>query len=120
MGVVDTKDPEASGIMNNLAFDDRDGVIWRDGAMVPWRDTTLHVLSHGLHYASCVFEGERVYNGSVFKLTEHSQRLVDSARMLGFELPYTVAEIDEATRAVVAAITTVLLTNAAITLVFPS
>ena len=89
--------------MNILPFDDRDGVIWRDGALVPWRDAKMHVLSHGLHYASCVFEGERVYNGTVFKLTEHSQRLVDSARLIGFELPYTAAELDEATRAVVAA-----------------
>ena len=89
--------------MNILPFDDRDGVIWRDGALVPWRDAQMHVLSHGLHYASCVFEGERVYNGSVFKLTEHSQRLVDSARLIGFELPYSAAELDEATRAVIAA-----------------
>ncbi len=86
-----------------VPFDDRDGVIWHDGAMIAWRDATLHVLSHGLHYASCVFEGERVYNGTVFKLTEHSQRLVDSGRHLGFDLPYSVAEIDEATRAVVEA-----------------
>lgn len=89
--------------MSIIPFDDRDGVIWLNGAMIPWRDAKIHVLSHGLHYASCVFEGERVYNGSVFKLTEHSERLVRSAELLGFTLPYTAAEIDAATRAVVAA-----------------
>lgn len=89
--------------MSILPFDDRDGVIWYDGALVPWRDANLHVLSHGLHYASCVFEGERVYNGTVFKLTEHSKRLAASARILGFELPYSVAEIDAATNETVKA-----------------
>ncbi|TWA54356.1 branched chain amino acid aminotransferase [Azospirillum baldaniorum] len=89
--------------MSILPFDDRDGVIWYDGALVPWRDASLHVLSHGLHYASCVFEGERVYNGTVFKLTEHSERLAASARILGFELPYSVAEIDAATNETVKA-----------------
>jgi branched-chain amino acid aminotransferase len=77
-------------------YDDRDGEIWYDGEMVPWRDATLHVLSHALHYASAVFEGERAYNGAIFKLTEHSQRLVDSAHMLGFEIPWTVDQIDRA------------------------
>ncbi|KAA0685535.1 branched-chain amino acid aminotransferase [Azospirillum brasilense] len=89
--------------MSILPFDDRDGVIWYDGALVPWRDANLHALSHGLHYASCVFEGERVYNGTVFKLTEHSERLAASARILGFELPYSVAEIDAATNETVKA-----------------
>ncbi len=89
--------------MTILPFDDRDGPIWFDGTMVPWRDARLHVLSHGLHYASCVFEGERIYNGAVFALTEHSERLVVSARLLGFALPYSAAEIDQATREVVAA-----------------
>ncbi|AIB14160.1 branched-chain amino acid aminotransferase (plasmid) [Azospirillum argentinense] len=89
--------------MSILPFDDRDGVIWYDGALVPWRDANLHVLSHGLHYASCVFEGERVYNGTVFKLTEHSERLAASARILSFELPYSVAEIDAATNETVKA-----------------
>jgi branched-chain amino acid aminotransferase len=86
-----------------LPFDDRDGLIWLDGKLVPWREAKLHVLSHGLHYASCVFEGERVYDGQVFKLTEHSQRLVDSAIILDMELPYSTAEIDAATREVVRA-----------------
>lgn len=86
-----------------LPFDDRDGTIWMDGAMVPWRNANLHVLTHGLHYASCVFEGERVYGGTVFKLTEHSERLAFSAETLGFKLPFSVAEIEEATRQVIAA-----------------
>jgi branched-chain amino acid aminotransferase len=86
-----------------LPFDDRDGVIWLDGKLVPWREAKLHVLSHGLHYASGVFEGERVYDGQVFKLTEHSQRLVDSATILDMTLPWTTADIDSATREVVRA-----------------
>jgi branched-chain amino acid aminotransferase len=86
-----------------VPFDDRDGLIWFDGALIPWRDAKVHVLTHALHYASTVFEGERVYGGKVFKLTDHSQRLAESARILGFELPYSVAEIDEATRQTVAA-----------------
>jgi branched-chain amino acid aminotransferase len=86
-----------------IPFDDRDGTIWLDGKLVPWRDAKTHVLSHGLHYASCVFEGERVYNGQVFKLTEHSQRLIDSATTLDMTLPWSLEEIDEATRATVAA-----------------
>ena len=86
-----------------IPFDDRDGVIWFNGELVPWRDAKLHVLSHGLHYASAVFEGERVYDGRVFKLNEHSQRLVLSAELLGFHLPVTAEEIDAATRQVVAA-----------------
>jgi len=82
--------------MATQPYDDRDGESWMDGEMVPWRDATLHVLSHALHYASAVFEGERAYNGAVFKLTEHSQRLVASGRMLGFEIPWTVDQIDRA------------------------
>ncbi len=79
-----------------IPFDDRDGTIWMDGAMVPWRDAKLHVLSHGLHYASGVFEGERAYDGNIFKLREHTERLLASARILGFEIPYTLDEIDAA------------------------
>ncbi|MSO84565.1 MAG: branched-chain amino acid aminotransferase [Rhodospirillales bacterium] len=79
-------------------FDDRDGFIWMNGRMAPWREAKVHVLTHALHYASAVFEGERVYGGKFFKLTEHSERLANSARVLGFELPYSVAEIDEACR----------------------
>ncbi len=89
--------------MAGPAFDQLDGVIWLNGEMVPWRDAKLHVLTHALHYASSVFEGERVYGGEIFKLTEHSERLCRSAEILGFEIPYSVAEIDEACRATVAA-----------------
>jgi len=79
-----------------LPFDDRDGVIWWDGKMVPWRDARPHVLTHGLHYASAVFEGERAYNGNIFKLREHTERLIASGRILGFEVPYSADEIDAA------------------------
>jgi branched-chain amino acid aminotransferase len=89
--------------MSITPFDDRDGFIWMDGVLLPWRSAKIHVLTHGLHYASAVFEGERAYAGRVFKLTEHSQRLIDSARILGFDLPMTVDEIDRATEAVLAA-----------------
>jgi len=82
--------------MESIPFDDRDGVIWFNGELIPWRDGTLHVLSHALHYASSVFEGERSYGGSIFKLTEHSERFAFSAQTLGFEIPYSVAEIDAA------------------------
>ena len=77
-------------------FDDRDGWIWLDGKLVPWREANVHVLTHALHYASSVFEGQRAYNGEIFKLTEHSERLRKSASLLGFELPWTVDEIDAA------------------------
>src|SRR6187551_2221906 len=73
-------------------FDRREGVIWYDGKLVPWTDATLHVLSHGLHYASAVFEGERAYGGEIFKSTEHSERLRNSAQMLDFEIPYSAAK----------------------------
>lgn len=85
--------------MSNFA--DQDGLIWYNGDMVQWRDAGVHVLTHGLHYASSVFEGERVYGGEIFKLTEHSERLVNSATLLDFEIPYSVAEIDAACRKVV-------------------
>jgi branched-chain amino acid aminotransferase len=81
-------------------FDDRDGSIWFDGRLVPWRDAKVHVLTHALHYASAVFEGERAYNGVIFKCTEHSERLKESARLLDFEIPFSVAEIDSAKRLV--------------------
>ena len=86
-----------------VPFDDRDGVIWMDGAMVPWREAKLHVLSHGLHYASGVFEGERAYSGNVFKLREHTMRLIQSGRILGFEIPWTADQIDAACKEVLAA-----------------
>ena len=86
-----------------VPFDDRDGQIWYDGAMVPWRDAKLHVLSHGLHYASGVFEGERAYGGHIFKLRAHTDRLLASGRILGFEIPWTAEQIDAACKQVVAA-----------------
>ena len=79
-----------------VPFDDRDGWIWWNGTLVPWRDAKLHVLSHGLHYASAVFEGERAYSGNVFRLRDHSDRLINSGRLLGFEIPYTAEQIDAA------------------------
>lgn len=85
-----------------IPFDDRDGFIWMNGELVAWRDAKVHVLTHGLHYGSCVFEGERCYGGRIFKSTEHSQRLIDSGRILGFEVPYTAAELDAAKAATVA------------------
>jgi branched-chain amino acid aminotransferase len=88
--------------MSLLPFDDRDGYIWFDGKIVPWRDAKLHVLTHGLHYASCVFEGVRVYNGKIFKLREHTERLINSAQLLGFFLPYTLEELEAATKEIVA------------------
>jgi branched-chain amino acid aminotransferase len=88
--------------MTVIPFDDRDGTIWMDGKLVPWRDAKLHVLSHGLHYASVVFEGERAYGGHIFELTKHSQRLIDSGRILGFEIPYTAQQIDDACKLVLA------------------
>ena len=81
-------------------FDQREGAIWYDGKLVPWSDATVHILSHGLHYASAVFEGERAYGGEIFKITEHSERLRSSAQMLDFEIPYSAAEIDAAKRLV--------------------
>ena len=77
-------------------FDDRDGWIWLDGRMVEWRDAKVHILTHALHYASAVFEGERAYGGRIFKSAEHSRRLKDSARILDFEIPWTVDQIDAA------------------------
>lgn len=89
--------------MSLLNLDDRDGHIWYNGELRDWRESKLHVLSHSLHYGSAVFEGERFYNGKVFKLTEHTERLFHSARELNMELPYSVAELDAATNAVIAA-----------------
>ena len=85
--------------MSMLPYDDRDGWIWLDGQFTPWREAKAHVLTHGLHYASAVFEGERMYGGEVFKLAEHTARLFQSARILDFEIPFTEAEINAATLA---------------------
>ena len=81
---------------NQTTFDDRDGWIWLDGELVPWRDARVHVLTHALHYASSVFEGQRAYNGVIFKLREHTERLRRSAERLGFELPWSVEQIENA------------------------
>jgi branched-chain amino acid aminotransferase len=82
--------------MSIVPFDQREGVIWMNGEFVPWKDAKVHVLTHGLHYASAVFEGERAYGGRIFKLHEHTQRLFESAEILDFKIPYTVEEIDAA------------------------
>ena len=82
--------------MSLVPFDDRDGWIWLDGQFVPWREAKVHVLTHGLHYASAVFEGERMYGGEIFELTQHTERLFRSAEILDFQIPFTVAEIDAA------------------------
>ena len=84
--------------MGSLPFDQLDGELWYDGEYVDWKDAKLHVLSHGLHYASAVFEGERAYGGEIFKLEEHTDRLIYSAKVLGFELPYSADEINEVCR----------------------
>ncbi len=85
--------------MASVPFDQLEGHIWYNGTFVPWKDATLHVLSHGLHYGSSVFEGERAYGGEIFKLREHTVRLHRSAQLLGFEIPYTIEEIDDACNA---------------------
>ena len=84
-------------------YDDRDGYIWMDGKMIDWRDANVHILTHAMHYASSVFEGERAYNGKIFKSREHSERLKRSAQMIDFEIPYTIDEIEAAKVEVLAA-----------------
>lgn len=87
--------------MTAKPFHDRDGKIWMDGAMINWREAQCHVLTHALHYAGAVFEGERVYDGRVFKLREHTQRLLDSAKTMGYSLPYNLEQLEAATIAVI-------------------
>ncbi|KQP61553.1 branched-chain amino acid aminotransferase [Methylobacterium sp. Leaf108] len=82
--------------MSMIPFDQREGTIWFDGVLVPWREAKIHVLSHGLHYGSSVFEGERAYGGAIFKSEAHAARLIRSAELLDFKIPHTVAEIVEA------------------------
>jgi branched-subunit amino acid aminotransferase/4-amino-4-deoxychorismate lyase len=84
-----------------VPFDQRSDLIWFDGKLIPTSDSKISVLTHGLHYASCVFEGERAYGGEIFKCTEHSERLKNSGRILDFEIPYSADEIDAAKRLVV-------------------
>ncbi|ODT16072.1 MAG: branched-chain amino acid aminotransferase [Kaistia sp. SCN 65-12] len=85
--------------MSAVPFDQKDGWIWMNGSFVPWKDAKIHVLTHGLHYASAVFEGERAYGGEIFKLREHTERLFHSAEILDFKIPFTLDEIDEACKA---------------------
>ena len=87
--------------MEPIPYDKREGKIWFNGDIIDWKDAKLHVLTHGLHYGSCVFEGERVYNGEIFKLREHTNRLVYSANRMGFDIPYSVDEIDDACNQVI-------------------
>ena len=84
-----------------IPYDKRDGKIWYNNDLVDWQDVKLHVLSHGLHYASCVFEGERVYGGDIFKLEEHTSRFFHSAKRMGFEIPYNETEINDASKKIV-------------------
>ena len=89
--------------MTTAPYDQREGFIWLNGTLVPWNDARLHVLTHGLHYASAVFEGMRAYDGEIFKLSEHNQRLHESAKIMDFEIPYSIAELDKAAREVLRA-----------------
>ena len=82
--------------MTAQTFDDRDGYIWFNGALMPWRGVKVHVLTHALHYASAVFEGVRAYSGRIFKLEEHTERLFASAKMLDMEIPYSAVELNAA------------------------
>jgi branched-chain amino acid aminotransferase len=86
-----------------IPYDKRDGKIWYNNELVDWTDVKVHVLSHGLHYASCVFEGERVYDGEIFKLEEHTKRFFYSAKRMGFEIPYSEDEINKASKKIVSA-----------------
>jgi branched-chain amino acid aminotransferase len=89
--------------MEIIPFDKREGTIWYNGKLIPWQDAKIHVMTHGLHYASCVFEGERAYNGKIFKLEEHTARLCKSAEILGFNIPYSIDQLNQATRDVIKA-----------------
>ena len=84
-----------------VPYDKRSGKIWYNDSLVDWNDVKLHVLSHGLHYASCVFEGERVYDGSIFKLEEHTDRFFYSAERMGFKIPYSKDQINEASKKII-------------------
>ncbi|MEL6372536.1 MAG: branched-chain amino acid aminotransferase [Pseudomonadota bacterium] len=89
--------------MAAASYDRLEGVIWMNGNLVPWEQANVHVLTHGLHYASAVFEGERAYGGEIFELRAHTDRLIEGAGIMGFEIPYNADEIDQACREVVAA-----------------
>ena len=87
--------------MESIPYDKRSGKIWFNGAQINWSEVKIHVLSHGLHYASCVFEGERIYDGEIFKLEEHTKRLFHSAARMGFKIPYNQELLNEATKDIV-------------------
>ena len=87
--------------MQILPFDNRDGFIWLNGKFIKWRDANIHVLNHGLHYASCVFEGLRIYNGKIFKLDEHIERLFNSAKILDLDIPYDHEKVAEITKEII-------------------
>jgi branched-chain amino acid aminotransferase len=89
--------------MDPIPFDKRSGKIWYNGKLVEWQDANLHILSHGLHYASCVFEGERVYSGKIFKLREHTDRLIYSAQRMGITVPYSADQLDSACNEIISA-----------------
>ena len=84
-----------------IPYDKRTGKIWHNSDLVDWTDAKIHILNHGLHYASCVFEGERVYDGSIFKLEEHTARLFYSAKRMGMTIPYSEKEINEASNKII-------------------
>lgn len=84
--------------MQQIPFDKRTGLIWYNNQFLPWQEANIHILTHGLHYASCVFEGERIYNSKVFMLNEHNIRFHQSAKMLGFTIPYSVKQLNKATK----------------------
>ena len=87
--------------MESIPYDKRSGKIWFNGKTVEWKDANIHILNHGLHYASCVFEGERVYDGEIFKLEEHTERLFYSAKRMGIKVPYSQKEINDACKNIV-------------------
>ena len=87
--------------METIPYDKRSGKIWFNGEMLDWKNGKIHVLNHGLHYASCVFEGERVYDGEIFKLEEHTERLFYSAKRMGIKIPYSISEINDACKKIV-------------------
>ena len=88
--------------METIPYNQRSGKIWYNSKLVDWKNANLHLLSHGLHYASCVFEGERVYEGEIFKLEEHTQRLFHSAKRMGIKMPYSEKDINDASKEIIA------------------
>ena len=88
--------------METIPYDKRSGKIWFNSKLVDWENSKVHLLSHGLHYASCIFEGERVYDGEIFKLEEHTERLFHSAKRMGMRMPYSIKEINNASKEIVA------------------